>query len=1132
MRKLVAALGLALAVLCGLPIGQAKAADAEVRYVITNGGFDVRGHGDVEYYPAGKHDGPKITWANSGDTAHMPAGTYSVLVEFSDGAAKKNIWLDNQIFAAGPVEKTVEIGMPITEVRYVITNGGFDVRGHADVNYFPPGQHDGPKITWADSGNSVRMPAGAYSVLVDFSDGAAKKQIWLDNQTFAAGTVEKTVEVNLPITEVRYTITNGGIDVRGHGEVDYYLPGPHDGPRITWAGSGDSARLPAGTYNVHVSFDDGDAHKQIWIDNQNFSGTLEKTVEVGVQIAEVSYVITNGGVDVGDKGEVRYFPPGPHDGPSITWAGSGKPVRVPAGTYNVHISFNDGDAHKEMWLDNQTFSGKVDKTVEVGLQLTDVRYIITNLGVDVGGKGEVRFYPSGPHDLGSITWTTSGKTVRLPQGTYNVRVQFTDGDAQKVIWFDNQAFAGAVEKTVEVGVHTTDVRYVVTNNGVDTGNNSRIDYFPAGRRDGGIDWTTSGKTVRLPEGTYNVRVQFTDGDAHKEMWFDNQVFSGTVEKTVEVAVRTTDVRYVVTNGGVDTGNKGRVDYFPAGRRDGGIDWTNSGKTVRLPEGSYNVRVEFTDGDAHKEMWFENQAFSGQVEKTVEIGQLVAEVHYLITNGGVDVGQKGQIHYFPAGKREGALNWTYSGGTLRLPEATYDLRVLFTDGLAHKELWVTNQVFAGKVDKTVELGITLAQLTVTVTQSGVDLGTRATVGYLDQSDSHDFGTVPSGQAAVVEAGTYDIHAWLGGTDAWLRKAAISGSPHLTIDLTPAKTDVMITAMRGGNPSPNATCGIYAPGNDGAPLHSAQSGAWHEGPPGTYDLGCSIDEAGVTLRGWVKNKALGPGKTEVTIDFPAAAPSNLALVAPASAPEQVVPDKGDFPYLPSVPGSKWGGGKTDSAPVYVQLPGAHQPDLVANGSIMKWYQAPGGMSGAAVLTLYHDALLKSGWTTIGEFRPADAGFTTHYGQNGRNIWAYIHVASDGYSISVADATISVGKLAADLVTNCHLALTGVLFDFDKSTLKPESDGVLQQVSAMMAGDPVLKLEVQGHTDAVGSDAYNQPLSDARARSVVVWLSQHGVAPTRLSARGYGKTRPVASNATDEGRARNRRVEIANLTCHAKG
>ncbi len=625
MRKLVAALGLALAVLCGLPIGlptgQARAADAEVRYVITNGGIDVRGHGDVEYYPGGKHDGPKITWAGSGDTARMPAGTYSVLVEFSDGAAKKNIWLDNQTFAPGTVEKTVEIGIPITEVRYVITNGGFDVHGHGDAEYYPAGQHDGPKITWAGSGDSARMPAGTYSVRVEFSDGAAKKNIWLDNQTFAAGTVEKTVEVNLPITEVRYTITNGGIDVRGHGEADYFPAGQHDGPKIAWAGSGDSVRLPAGTYNVLVSFNDGDAHKQMWIDNQNFSGTVEKTVEVGVQIAEVRYVITNGGVDVGGKGEARYFPPGPHDGPSITWAQSGNPVRVPAGTYNVHISFDDGDAHKQMWLDNQTFSGKVDKTVEVGLQLTDVRYVITNLGVDVGGKGEVRYFPPGPHDLGSITWAPSGKPVRLPQGTYNVLVTFTDGDAKKAMWFDNQSFSGTVTKTVEVAVKTTDVSYVVTNNGVDTGGKSRIDYFPGGSHENGIDWTNSGKTVRLPEGTYDVRVQFNDGDAHKEMWFDNQAFSGTVEKTVEVAVRTTDVRYVVTNGGVDTGNKGRIDYFPTGRRDGGIDWTNSGKTVRLPEGSYNVRVTFTDGDVHREKWLDNQVFSGKVDKTVEIGQV-------------------------------------------------------------------------------------------------------------------------------------------------------------------------------------------------------------------------------------------------------------------------------------------------------------------------------------------------------------------------------------------------------------------------------------------------------------------------------------------------------------------------------
>jgi outer membrane protein OmpA-like peptidoglycan-associated protein len=876
MRKLVTALGLALAVLCGLPIEPAKAADAEVRYVITNGGVDVRGHGQVVY--------------------------------------------------------------------------------------FPPGKHDAAPVTWGGSGDPLRMAAGTYDVHVTFGDGAAKKEIWLDNQTFAAGTAEKTVEIGMPIAEVHYIITNDGIDVHGHGEAEYYANGDHDGPKVTWASSGDTVRLAAGTYSVHISFDDGDAHKKVWLDNQTFSGTVEKTVEVGVQITEVTYLITNSGVDVGDKGEVRYFPQGPHDLCSITWAPSGKPVRLPAGTYNVHITF-------------------------------------------------------------------------------------ADGDAKKAIWFDNQAFSGTVDKTVEVGVKTTDVRYVVTNNGVDTGDKARIDYFPAGKREGGIDWTTSGKTLRLPEGSYNVRVTFTDGDVHREKWLDNQAFAGKVDQTVEIGVQLTDVHYVITNGGVDVGQKARIDYFPAGKRDGGIDWTWSDKSVRLEEGSYNIRVIYDYGLAHKEMWLENQAFSG------------------------------------------------------------------------------------RFDKTIELGITLAQPTVAVTRNGADLGTTAKVEYFDQSDSHDFGNVPSGQAAVIEAGTYDIRASFEGTNAWLRKAAISGSPHLAIDLAPAKTDVMITAMRDGNPLPNATCSIYAPGNDGAPLHSARSGEWHEGPPGAYDLGCSFDEAGITQRGWLKNQTLGPGKTELTINFPVA-PTGLALVVPASAPEQVVPDKGDFPYLPSVPGSRWGGGKSDASPVYVQLPGAHQPDLVANGSIMKWYRAPDGMSAATILAIYHDALLKAGWTVIGDYHPADAGFTSHYGQNGRNLWAYIHVANDGYSISVADATISVGKLAADLVANCHLALTGVLFDFDKSTLKPESDGVLQQVSAMLASDSALRLEVQGHTDAVGSDAYNQPLSETRARSVVVWLTQHGVAVVRLSAHGYGKSRPVASNATDEGRARNRRVEIANLACHAKG
>ena len=85
--------------------------------------------------------------------------------------------------------------------------------------------------------------------------------------------------------------------------------------------------------------------------------------------------------------------------------------------------------------------------------------------------------------------------------------------------------------------------------------------------------------------------------------------------------------------------------------------------------------------------------------------------------------------------------------------------------------------------------------------------------------------------------------------------------------------------------------------------------------------------------------------------------------------------------------------------------------------------------------------------------------------------------------------------------------------------------------MAADKMLKLEVQGHTDNVGNDVYNQTLSEARAKAVVTWLTQHGVAGDRLTARGYGKTKPVADNGSDGGRAKNRRVEIADPRCLPK-
>jgi outer membrane protein OmpA-like peptidoglycan-associated protein len=278
-----------------------------------------------------------------------------------------------------------------------------------------------------------------------------------------------------------------------------------------------------------------------------------------------------------------------------------------------------------------------------------------------------------------------------------------------------------------------------------------------------------------------------------------------------------------------------------------------------------------------------------------------------------------------------------------------------------------------------------------------------------------------------------------------------------------------------------------------------------------------------------------KAAQTVDDPAPPPApplqpavpDLTLRLPAATPEPV-PDQADFPWLPSVPGSRLLASRADAAPFFVQPADAKQPELVANGSILKEYQSPPGLGFGQLLGLYHTALLRAHWTIVSELHSAGVNLSAHYGENGRNIWATLQLADTAYSIRVADATIAENQLAADLGSKCHLALTGVLFDFNKATLKPESDAVLRQVAALVTRDPALRLEIQGHTDNVGSDAYNQPLSEARAHSVVAWLTQQRVVPTRLTARGYGKTRPIATNATDEGRAQNRRVEIANPAC----
>jgi len=111
------------------------------------------------------------------------------------------------------------------------------------------------------------------------------------------------------------------------------------------------------------------------------------------------------------------------------------------------------------------------------------------------------------------------------------------------------------------------------------------------------------------------------------------------------------------------------------------------------------------------------------------------------------------------------------------------------------------------------------------------------------------------------------------------------------------------------------------------------------------------------------------------------------------------------------------------------------------------------------------------------------------------------------------------ARGLVVN----MSDVLFDSGQFTLKPAAREKLARISGIILTHPGLSLQVEGHTDSVGSDELNMQLSEKRAWAVRDYLAQQGVNPASISARGFGKTQPVASNDTATGRQQNRRVEM---------
>ena len=110
--------------------------------------------------------------------------------------------------------------------------------------------------------------------------------------------------------------------------------------------------------------------------------------------------------------------------------------------------------------------------------------------------------------------------------------------------------------------------------------------------------------------------------------------------------------------------------------------------------------------------------------------------------------------------------------------------------------------------------------------------------------------------------------------------------------------------------------------------------------------------------------------------------------------------------------------------------------------------------------------------------------------------------------------------------EVSLKRVYFEFNKSTLTRQAKTALNETAKTLKENPEIKVELAGFTDGTGTEVYNKGLSDRRSKAVFDYLASKGISPSRMRAVGYGESNPVASNKTEEGRVKNRRVELRTL------